>query len=64
MSAFSGNKGSATCILPCLTMHAAMLMLSLNNKYFIASVFAGMLWSVDVTEPFYVHFFDVLKKNT
>ncbi len=52
-------------ILPCLTMHVAahacfsvknnsvfwMLMLSLNNKYFIGSVYAGMLWSLgDVTE--------------
>ncbi len=67
------------CILPCLclTMQAAahacfsvknnsglwMLMLSLNNKYFIGSVYAGMLWSLwDVTEPFHVNFFDVQKK--
>ncbi len=28
-----------------------MLMLSLNNKYFIGSVYAGMLWSLgDVTD--------------
>ncbi len=41
-----------------------MLMLSLNNKYFIGSVYAGMLWSLgDVTEPFHVNFLDVLKKN-
>ncbi len=41
-----------------------MLMLSLNNKYFIGSVYAGMLWSLgDVTEPFHVNFFDVLKKR-
>ncbi len=41
-----------------------MLMLSLNNKYFIGSVYAGMLWSLgDVTEPFHVNFFDVLKKQ-
>ncbi len=39
-------------------------MLSLNNKYFIGSVYAGMLWSLgDVTEPFHVNFFDVQKKN-
>ncbi len=41
-----------------------MLMLSLNNKYFIGSVYAGMLWSLgDVTEPFHVNLFDVQKKN-
>ncbi len=41
-----------------------MLRLSLNNKYFIRSVYAGMLWSLgDVTEPFHVNFFDVQKKN-
>ncbi len=40
-----------------------MLMLSLNNKYFIRSVYAGMLWSLDVTKPFYVNFFDVQKKS-
>ncbi len=41
-----------------------MLMLSLNNKYFIRSVYAGMLGSLgDVTEPFHVNFFDVQKKN-
>ncbi len=41
-----------------------MMMLSLNNKYFIWSIYAGMLWSLgDVTEPFNVNFFDVLKKN-
>ncbi len=39
-------------------------MLSLNNKYFIVSVYAGMLWSLgDVTEPFHVNFFNVQKKN-
>ncbi len=39
-------------------------MLSLNNKYFIGSVYAGMLWSLgDVTEPFHVNFFNVQKKN-
>ncbi len=39
-------------------------MLSLNNKYFIGSVYAGMLWSLgNVTEPFQVNFFDVQKKN-
>ncbi len=39
-------------------------MLSLNNKYFIGSVYAGMLWSLgDVTEPFHVNFFDVQKQN-
>ncbi len=38
-------------------------MLSLNNKYFIGTVYAGMLWSLgDVTEPFHVNFFDVHKK--
>ncbi len=41
-----------------------MLMLSLNNKYFIGSIYAGMLCSLgDVTEPFHVNFFDTLKKN-
>ncbi len=40
-----------------------MLMLSLNNKYFIGSVYGGMLWSLgDFTEPFHVNFFDVQKK--
>ncbi len=72
------NKGSAAGTLPCLTMLAAahacfsvqnniglcMLMLSLNNKYFIGSVYAGMLWSLgDVTKPFHVNFFDVQKIN-
>ncbi len=37
-------------------------MLSLNNKYFIGSIYAGMLWSLgDVTEPFHVNFSDVQK---
>ncbi len=78
MSAFSDNNGSAARILPCLTMNAAahacfsaknnsglwMLMLSLLNKYLIGSVYAGMFWSLgDVTEPFHVNFFDVLKKR-
>ncbi len=37
---------------------------SLNNTYFIGSVYAGMLWSLgDVTEPFHVNFFNVQKKN-
>ncbi len=40
-----------------------MLMLSLNNKYFIGSVYTGMLWSLDVTKPFPVNFFDVQKNN-
>ncbi len=41
-----------------------MLMLSLNNKYLIGSVYAGMLWNLpDVTELFHVHFIDVLKKS-
>ncbi len=40
-----------------------MLMLSLNYKYFIRSVYAGMLWSLGDTEPFHVNFFDVLQKN-
>jgi len=41
-----------------------MLMLSLNNKYFIGSFYSGMLWSLgDVTKPFNVNFFDVQKKN-
>ncbi len=41
-----------------------MLMLRLNNKYFIGSVYAGMLWSLgDVTEPFHVNLFYVQKKN-
>ncbi len=40
-----------------------MLMLNLNNKYFIGSVYYGMLWSLgDVTKPFHVNFFDVQKK--
>ncbi len=73
------NTGSAAHTLPCLTMLAAapacfsvknnsglwMLMLSLNDKYFIGSIYAGMLWSSlgDVTKPFHVNFFDVQKKN-
>ncbi len=42
-----------------------MLMLSLKDKYFIGSIYAGMLWSSlgDVTKPFNVNFFDVQKKN-
>ncbi len=72
------NKGSTACTFPCLTMltaaHACfsvknnsalwMLMLSLNNKYFIGSIYAAMLWSLgDVTKPFHVNFLDVQKKN-
>ncbi len=39
-------------------------MLSLNNTYFIGSVYAGMLWSLgDVTKQFHVNLFDVQKKN-
>ncbi len=56
---------SSPCFLFCYKCHSGlwMLMLSLNNKYFIGSVYAGMLWSLgDVTEPFHVNFFDVLKK--
>ncbi len=41
-----------------------MLLLGLNDKYFIGSIYAGMLWSLgDVTEPFHVNFFDIRKKN-
>ncbi len=72
------HKGSAARILPCLTLLAAaahacfafknnsglwMLMLSINNKYFIGSVYAAMLWSFDVAKPFDVNFFDAQKKN-
>ncbi len=79
MSAFSDNKGSTARILPCQTMHAAahacfsvqnnsglwLLMLSLNNKYFIGSIYAGMLCSLgDVTEQFHVNFFDTLKNKS
>ncbi len=41
-----------------------MLMLNLNNKYFIGSVYAGMLCSLgDVTEPFHVNFFYVFLRE-
>ncbi len=74
---FSDNKGaSAVCSHSVMPNHARnslrllfcysvlwMLMLSLNNKYFNGSIYAGMLWNLrDVTEPFHVNFTDVLKK--
>ncbi len=42
-----------------------MLLLGLNDKYFIGSIYAGMLWSLgDVTEPFHVNFFDIREKKS